>query len=62
MDHPADANRLAHEKSPFTALAPFTSGMKPVDGRAAAYVCEGNSCGPSLTDPGELETLLASPP
>ncbi len=36
-------------------LAPFVKGMQPVDGKATAYVCHGNSCQNPITDPGGLE-------
>jgi uncharacterized protein len=38
---------------------PLMQGRTPVDGRAAAYVCEQFSCKQPVTEPAELEALLA---
>jgi uncharacterized protein YyaL (SSP411 family) len=43
-------------------LCPFTEGMKPVAGRAAAYLCQDHACQSPLTDPAGLRAALASPP
>lgn len=41
------------------AYAPWLAGMKPVDGRAAAYVCEYYACQSPVCSPGALRELLA---
>ena len=40
------------------SLAPFTEAMRPVEGKAAAYVCQGTACERSVTDAGSLRELL----
>jgi uncharacterized protein YyaL (SSP411 family) len=39
-------------------LAPYTRGMGPIDGQAAAYLCKGRSCDRPTTDPDEVFAAL----
>ena len=41
------------------ALAPFTAGMKALDGRATAYVCQHFACQAPTADPAEAARLAA---
>jgi uncharacterized protein len=57
---------VRHEFRPHLVLAggepdgvPLLEGRDPVDGRATAYVCEGFACKAPVTEPGQLEALLA---
>ena len=40
------------------AKIPLLEGREPVNGKAAAYVCENMACKKPVTDPAELEALL----
>jgi uncharacterized protein YyaL (SSP411 family) len=40
------------------AKIPLLEGRGPVNGKAAAYVCENMACKQPVTDPAELEALL----
>ncbi len=42
-------------------LAPFTEFHTPIDGKAAAYVCQNHTCKLPTTDPSELSRLLQAP-
>ena len=37
---------------------PYLAGMKPVDGKAAAYLCENFTCQPPVSEPAALRRLL----
>ena len=51
--------RSTREPRPaITKLAPYTLEQREVDGRAAAYVCEGDRCSRPITTPDELLALL----
>ena len=47
------------EEPEIAALAPFTEAQRPVEGEAAAYVCENHACQAPVTAPADLERLLA---
>jgi len=40
------------------AGVPLLAGRSPLQGRAAAYVCERFTCQQPVTEPSELKTLL----
>lgn len=39
-------------------LAPYTAGYRPLDGRAAVYLCRDYACQAPVTEPEELERLI----
>jgi len=49
--HPRRVLLLADEKSPFATQNPALAGMKPVDGKAALYLCENFTCQAPVTEP-----------
>jgi uncharacterized protein YyaL (SSP411 family) len=52
---------LVHSEEVREALShnvPAITGMRPVDGKAAAYVCEDFTCRLPVTDPEQLSELL----
>ncbi|MCE5263841.1 MAG: thioredoxin domain-containing protein [Deltaproteobacteria bacterium] len=60
LPHPVLLIRPEGEAEPaITGIAPFTREMRPIDGRAAAYVCRNFSCRQPVTDPEALAALLA---
>jgi uncharacterized protein len=46
------------KESAIAKLAPFTAEMRPLAGRATAYVCSGFRCAQPTTAPREMESLL----
>lgn len=46
------------EAGELAGLAPFAEGLRPLDGRSTAYVCEGYSCRKPITDPRELREAI----
>lgn len=41
-----------------STLAPFTANLYPIDGKATAYICTGNTCAIPTTDPRRMLELL----
>ena len=53
---------LADPSEAGAAGAPsLLEGKSPVDGRPAAYLCEGGTCRPPVLSPSELKTALLGP-
>jgi len=46
------------EEPPILALAPYAKEQKPIDGKAAAYVCRNYACSLPTTDPQRMLALL----
>ncbi len=46
------------EAAKLAAIAPYTKGLAPVDGEAAAYVCRNFTCAMPVTDPVKMMELL----
>ena len=49
------------EREGLSRLASFVAGMRPIDGKPAAYVCRDFVCLAPVTTAGELEALLSHP-
>jgi len=56
ISHPTNAS------AEIIKLAPYVEWMLPVQGQAAAYVCQDFTCQKPLTDPQVLKRQLAAPP
>ncbi len=56
ISHPTNAS------AEIIKLAPYVEWMLPVQGQAAAYVCQDFTCQKPLTDPQVLKRQLATPP
>ena len=52
----------ASAAEPVVKVAPFVKAYSKVDGKAAAYICRGQSCSPPVTTPKDVEALLDTAP
>jgi uncharacterized protein YyaL (SSP411 family) len=50
---------LPEQQSALTASLPFIAGMRPLDGKPAAYVCREFTCQAPVSDRPALEKALA---
>ena len=62
LRHLSLPNRVLTTLSPDAELPPGhpAAGKRAVDGKATAYLCQGMTCSPPVTDPAALEAALSS--